>query len=176
MNHRIDHENLLAEVLAEASPPEFRASLLAEILRHARRRRRWRRARQVFGVLIIMGLLASGMMRWFSSPPAASSPPVTVKIAAPSYELVRTQPLPASALVRTHEFSEAQFTLPEPAFIEIVTISGGYHRLNDDELMLLLGGKPAVLIRTGPDSKELVFANPEDQRKLLFVESGNQTR
>ena len=176
MNHRVDHENLLAEVLAEASPPEFRASLLAEILRHARRRRRWRRARQVFGVLIIMGLLASGMMRWFSSPPAASSPPVMMKIAAPSYELVHTQPLPASALVRTHEFSEAQFMLPGLAFAKVVTVGGGYHLLNADEIISLLGGKPAVLIRTGPSSKELVFANPEDQKKLLFVESGNQTR
>jgi hypothetical protein len=36
--------------------------------------------------------------------------------------------------------------------------------INDDELLALLADKPAILIRTGPHSEELVFANPEDQK------------
>jgi len=35
--------------------------------------------------------------------------------------------------------------------------------INDDELLALVASHPAVLIRTGPHSEELVFANPKDQ-------------
>ncbi len=38
MNNRADQENLLAEVLAEALPMDFREAMLAETLRLARRR------------------------------------------------------------------------------------------------------------------------------------------
>ena len=48
--------------------------------------------------------------------------------------------------------------------VEIATVSGGYRLINDDELLALLADKPAALIRTGPHSEELVFANPEDQK------------
>jgi hypothetical protein len=50
---------------------------------------------------------------------------------------------------------------------EIATRGGGYHLINDDQLLALLAGSPAALIRTGLDSEELVFANPEDRRRLL---------
>jgi hypothetical protein len=31
-------------------------------------------------------------------------------------------------------------------------------------LLALLGNRPVILIRTGPNSEELVFADPEDQK------------
>ena len=49
----------------------------------------------------------------------------------------------------------------------MATVSGGYRLLNDDELLALLADKPAVLIRTGPHTEELVFGNPEDRQRLL---------
>jgi hypothetical protein len=167
MNHRPDKENLLVEVLAEASPSEFRAALLAETLRLARRRRHFRQARQVVGVLAVMSLLAVFMVQQFSKPPAAS-PPVAKQITKPSYELVHTLPLPANALVSTRKFSEAPFAAPEFTVVVVATAGGGFRIINDDELLALLADKPAVLIRTGPNSEELVFANPEDQKKYLL--------
>ena len=50
MNDRVDQDNLLAEVLAEASPADFRTAMLAETLRLARRRRHFRQSRHGLGV------------------------------------------------------------------------------------------------------------------------------
>jgi len=163
MNNRTDQDNLLAEVLAEASPPDFRAALLAETLRLARRRRLFRQARPAAGVLVLMGLLAVLVAQLFPKPPVISLP-LAKKIVRQSYELVRTQTLPANALVRTRSFSATRITASVPGIIEVATVSGSFRLINDDQLLALLADKPAVLIRTGPHSEELVFANPEDQR------------
>jgi hypothetical protein len=78
--------------------------------------------------------------------------------------LIRTRPLPANVFVRTRSFPATGFVLPGPSVIEVTTTGGGFRLINDDELLALLADKPAVLIRTGPHSEELVFANPEDQK------------
>lgn len=166
MNNHADQESLLTEVLAEASPPDFRAVMLAETLRLARRRRQFRQTRQVGGILTVLGLLAVFVAQQFSAPPAVSVP-LAKKITKPDYELVRTQPLPAGAIVSTRSFSPTSLAANFPEVAEVVTVRGGYRVINDNELLALLADKPAVLIRTGPHSEELVFANPEDRKKLL---------
>jgi hypothetical protein len=167
MNNRTDQENLLAEVLAEAVPPDFRATLLAETLRHARHRRQFRLARRAAGVLAVLILLAL-----FTAQPWTKktivAPSAAKEIAPPSYELVHTQPLPARALVHTRTFLTTGLATTIPSVTEITTVSGGFRLINDDELLALLADKPAILIRTGPNSEELVFANPADQKKFLF--------
>jgi cytoskeletal protein RodZ len=167
MNNRTDQENLLAEVLAEASPPDFRATMLAETLRLARRRRQFRQARQAAGVLAVIGLLAVLVAQQFSRQPDVSMP-LAKKIVKQSCELVRTQPLPADAVISTRKFSDAQFATSASAVVEVVTTGSGFRLINDNELLALLADKPAVLIRTGPNSEMLVFANLEDQKKFLF--------
>ena len=170
MNHRADQEKLLAEVLAEASPADFRAAMLAETLHLARRRRQFRQARQAAGVLAVICLLAVLVAQQFSKPAAVSPSPaknIARQIAWQSYELVRTQPLPSGALVRTMKFSETQSAAAVPKVLEVATTGGGFRLINDDELLALLADKPAVLIRTGPNSEELVFANPADQKGVL---------
>ena len=167
MNERTDNQKLLAEVLAEASPADFRAAMLAKTLRLARRQRQFRQARRAIGATAAMGLLAVLVVQHFSRPPVGSSP-LAKQIVRQSYGLVRTQPLPANAFVRTRSLSAVGFAAPLPRIIGVVTTSGGFRLINDDELLALLADKPAVLIRTGPHSEELVFANPEDQKQLLI--------
>ncbi|HEY5345192.1 MAG TPA: hypothetical protein VIK62_02485 [Verrucomicrobiae bacterium] len=166
MNNRADQESLLAEVLAEASPPDFRAAMLAETLRRVRRRRQFRQTRQVAGALAATILLVVVVSRQFSKP-TADLPPLAKEIATQNYELVRTQPLPPGAIVSTRSFPATGFAATVPDVVEVATISGGYRLINDNELLALLADKPAVLIRTGPGSEELVFANAEDRKKLL---------
>jgi len=163
MKNRADQETLLADILAEASPPDFRAALLAETLRRARQRRQFHHARRAAGILAALVLLAVLLAQQFSKPPAASLP-VAQKIARPSYELIHTQPLPASALIHTRNFAGGA-AAPVPEIIEVAT-GGGYRLINDHELLALFADKPAILIRTGPNSEELVFANPEDQKRF----------
>ena len=163
MNHRAEQKNLLAEVLAEASPPDFRAAMLAETLRLARRRRQFRQARQAAGILAVISLAAVLTSQQFSKP-TTISPPLAKTSIRQSYQLVRTEPLPAGAVVHTRNFAAAGLAVPVPKVVEVTTVSGGFRLINDDELLALLADKPAVLIRTGPNSEELVFANPEDQK------------
>ena len=171
MSHKTDQDQLLAEVLAEASPADFRAALLSATLRQARRRRQFRVARQVVGVLAVLGLLAVFLGHQFSRPPVAPSTPAgtIAKSARPQagYELVRTRPLPAAALVGTRKLSVPSRGWSLAPVTEVVTTRGGYRLLNDNELLAMLVGKPAVLIRTSPQTEELVFANAEDQKLLL---------
>lgn len=167
MNHRTDQENLLAEVLAEASPADFRAALLAETLRLARRRRQFRQARRVAGVLALAGLLSVLVVQQFIKPPVVS-PRLAKKITRQSYQLVHTRSLSATALVSTRSFSPTGFAAPVFKTREVATASGGFRLINDDELLALLADKPAILVRTGPNSEELVFANPEDQKGILL--------
>jgi hypothetical protein len=166
MNNRIDQETLLTEIFAGASPADFRAAMLAETLRLVRRRRHFRQFRRGLGVFVVMGLLVVFVAQQFSKLPVISRPQAK-KFAMPNYELVLTQPLPASALIATHSFSMPGPSESVPKVVEIVTAGGGFRLINDNELLTLLADKPAALIRTGPHSEELVFANPEDQKKLL---------
>ena len=160
-----EQKNLLDDVLAEASPPEFRASLLAETLRLARRRRQWRHTRQAGGVLAVMVLIA--LLTRQNRPEKISSAPTPAKIpAAKSYQLVETRTLPAGAVVAMGQFSAVKIISSESSVAQIATTGGGFRFINDAQLLALVGGHPAVLIRTGPDSAELVFANPEDQKLL----------
>jgi hypothetical protein len=115
----------------------------------------------------VIGLLAVWIAQQFSKPQLVSSPLVK-RIESQNYELVRTQRLPASALISTRNFSEVSLATPVSVIAEVATRSGGFRLINDDELLALLADKPAALIRTGPHSEELVFANPEDQKKFLI--------
>ena len=165
MNNRIDQDDLLAEVLAEASPTDFRAAMLAETLRLARRRRHFRQARRGLGVFLAIGLLGVFLANKLLTSPVVSPAPAA-KILNPAYNLVHTRPLPATMMVRTRIYPESEFVATVPTVVEVATVSGGVRSINDDELLAMLAGKPAVLIRTGPHSEELVFASPDD-RKLL---------
>jgi hypothetical protein len=166
MNNHADKENLLAEVLAEASPADFRAAMLAETLRLARRRRQFRQARQVGGVLMVMGLVVILFTQKFSKSPVISQP-LAKKNVKQNYELVLTQPLPASAVINTRTFTASQSFSAAGTVVEISTTTNGFREINDNQLLALLPDKPAVLIRTGPDSEELVFANADDQKSFL---------
>ena len=163
MNHRTEKQQLLDEVLAEASPPDFRAALLGETLRLARRRRQWRHTRQTGGVLAV-GVLAA-LLAWQNWPEKISAARPLVKIrVVTSYQLVETQKLPAGAVVATGSFPVVKTISSEPAVAQIATTGGGFRLINDEQLFALVGPRPAILIRTGPDSELLVFANPEDQK------------
>jgi hypothetical protein len=166
MDRGTDNE-LLAAVLAEGAPPDFRAAALAQTLRAARQRRRWRRARQTGGVLLTAILAGGFAWQWLRSSPAAkvSAPSATAILpAVKNYQLVETRPLPASAQVATGEFARVKVISSVAAVTQVATLSGGFRVINDEQLLALLGSRPAILIRTGPHSEELVFVNPEDQK------------
>lgn len=166
MNNRADQEDLLAKVFAEASPPDFRAALLGETLRLARGRRRWRHARRAGGVLAVVVLAALFALQ--NQPEKISMTQSVARTSiARNYQLVETQPLPASARIATENFLAVKIVSSAATVAQVATAVGGFRLINDGQLLALIGSKPAILIRTGPNSEELVFANPQDRKRFL---------
>jgi hypothetical protein len=151
MNHEPDNKQLLADVLAEAAPADFREALLGETLRLARCRRHWRQTRRAAALLVALGLFT--LLVWRNFPPHLLAPMPMAKVKVQGYELVRTQPLSADHLVASVTTTEI-----------VQTASGNFHVINDDELLALVASRPAALVRLGPHSEQLVFVNPADEK------------
>lgn len=165
MENKTDNERLLNDVLGEAAAADFRDTMLAETLRVVRRRRRWRQTRRVTALLAVLALC--GMFTWWQNLPQKTviSPPVSAsKAPERSYTLVETQPLPASDIVTTQPMASGPFIASTTGVKVVQTSNGNYHIIDDDQLLALVASHPAVLIRTGPHSEELVFANPKDRK------------
>lgn len=163
MADRPDQQKLLDDVLAESSPPDFRAALLGETLRLARRRRRWRQTRSAASVLVVVALTLlfalENQPRKMDAPrPLAKTPSIQ------SYQLVVTRPLSAGKVIATSEFSPVKLVSSALLVTEIATTHDSFHRVNDEQLLALFGPRPPLLIRTGPDSEELLFAGIGDQK------------
>jgi hypothetical protein len=163
MNRPPEKEQLLTDVLADAAPVDFREALLNETLHLVRRRRRWRQTRRTAGTLAVLALLA--VLFWQNLPqhPAAQSP--MTKAGNESYKLVRTQSLPVGAKVTTRPLAAEQL-IASTANVDFIqtTMSSGFRVINDEELLALLSPRPAVLIRLGPNSEQLILVNPEDEK------------
>ena len=139
--------DLLADVVAEAVPADFRAALLADTLRQVGRRRRVRRVQRtlasvtcatlVFGALWLTG-------RWHSSLRPALPYVAVSTVALPPESIVTTAPLPLA------------FSAHEPAvFVVIHTRPANLKILDDRQLLAALPN--AALIRIGQTPTELVI-------------------
>lgn len=156
MNRPTDNERLFADALADAAPGDFRESLLGETLRLARRRRHFRQLRRGGAVVALVAAVLLAL--WLRPKPLQR----VSRPEAQGYELVSTEPLPASAIVLTRPFtSPIVASIPTVNVITTAESGDGLRELTDDEL-LALAPAPAALVRLGPHSAELVLA---DQNK-----------
>jgi hypothetical protein len=164
MNRKTDNE-LLDDVLAEAAPANFREALLDETLRIVRRRRRLRQVRNVVGMLIFMGFLGVFVrQQMLKKPSSIAIAPQPTKPVEKGYTVIHSQPLSASDVITTHPPGAIPL-ITSAATVEIVETTPGQFRLiNDQQLLALVAAHPAVLVRTGPNSEQLVFANPQDAK------------
>ncbi|HEU5396328.1 MAG TPA: hypothetical protein VFV81_04120 [Verrucomicrobiae bacterium] len=165
MNRKPDHNPLLGDVFAEGT--EFRDAMLGETLRQVRRHRRARQIRMVAGVMVALALLAALVRptRPPQKPVAVASKPA-VKTLAKTYTLVTTVPLASTAMVTTRPFANTD--IGAAGSVQIVeTVPGNYRTIGDEELLALVADHPAMLVRTGTHSEELIFANPQDAKRFV---------
>ena len=156
-------EELLDDLLEESAPPEFRAALMSETLRQARRRKVFRRLGYAAGSITAAAALMFALWR-----------PRDTRIAPhetrqPDLIVVQTQPLDPARIVRTHlgtittvSSSDSAFTLVETRVSERI-----YAEIDDQQLLALLSGKPVALVHQGPNRAELIFLDPQDEEELL---------
>jgi len=162
MNHPTDTEGLLDAVLAEGTPAGFREALLGETLRLARRRRWARQTRRAATTLAVLAGLAA--LVWKNLPLRPATPGATRRSAA----VVRTQPLPAAALVLTRPLTrECVVSSALSAPVVQTTPDGQFRIIDDSELLTLVAPKPVALVRWTPHAAELVFLDPADQKAFF---------
>lgn len=156
------NKKLLSDVLAEESDSDFREALLDQTLHVVRRKRRFRKARQVaYASLMAVGVALVGFHFLASRTPGS-------KRFEPPYLLVTTQPLPATAVFSTSR-ADSIPVISNSATIELVNTSESSPPLRqlDDNELLAIAPSPALLVRRGPDRAELVFADPDAQQSLF---------
>ena len=165
MNDSSEHEDLLLDVLAEENEAGFREALLGQTLKLVRRKRRFRTIRRASsGIAILAGLLIL-VWRFVPSPPIPPPQP-----SAKPYALIRTQPLPPGAIVQTSAL-HLPYVVTSSHDVQIIATSSAaahnFRELDDDQLLELAGPSPVILVRHGPHSAELVFADHEARETIL---------
>ena len=153
-----DRDRLLSDVLAEPGEAGgLRDALLNRTLLHVKRRRTVRRVRRAGSVLLLLPLIVLLLCRVHlpQGPEAGHR--------QGPYVLVRTEPLPRSALIETQPFARSGLvaSAPSPNVASITTRpeDRAYREIDDATLLGLAGTNAAVLVRLGPHSAELVFAS-----------------
>ena len=155
-------ERLLTEVLSEGTAAGFRAGLLDQTLRVARRRRRLRQARGAafaLGAVAALGLILGHQIPLSSTRTGSPAKP---------YELVRTRPLATARWLTTRPLPASDVFASAPTAKVILTAKAGNPapRLSDDEL-LALAPQPAALVRFAPHTAELVFVKQDETNESL---------
>jgi hypothetical protein len=155
MKPRPDQEQLLSDVLASGADIGFREALLGETLLLARRRRQWRQARRGVTTLVVLALAATGV--WWALLPDAAEP-----WSAMGCQVVHSQPLRPDELVATKPLAPDQLIASVATKDMVITVSGGFREIGDDELLALAAPQVAALVRRGPHEAELILvqANP----------------
>ncbi len=149
-----ESQSLLEAVLAESLAADFQDQSLTATLnavRHHRRMRQWRR-----GGAVVALLLALPSAVWWLRMSATPTQPAT----APSVTMVASQPLPASMVVETRPDTVAIVTSTRAGFTVVATdpVRGAVPELTDDELLQLVAGRAAALVRENGEVR-LVIAD-----------------
>jgi hypothetical protein len=143
--------------MAEGGPARFREDLLSETLQLAGRRRRVRQVRRATAILAVLSLLGAFAWRIL----VRGNPTITPS--AESYHLVRTIPLPGSAMIATQAFRGERALAPFGTVTVVRTTPDGKRprAINDDTLLALVAPRRAVLVRMGTGSEKLIFVKPD---------------
>ena len=163
MNRTPDTDQLLRDVLSEGEPPGSMESMLAETLRLVRRRRVFRRARNISACLALVAICAFLTFRNVTK--YHHGPAWTEE----SFAEIRTHPLDAGSIIRTRPLYESRVISSVYSVAIIRTSREKFRVINDHELLALVSPRPAILIRLGAASEQLKFVGPEDG-KTIHVE------
>ena len=148
--------------MGEAASPDFRAAVLTGTLHEARRRRAARhrnRALMAVACLLVLGGVALWRRGW--------GPQLTPTVAQlPGLVVVHSAPLDPKLVVETRP-GAVNIVRNDGTTYAVVETSDGhglFQEIDDDQLLALLSGHPAVLVRRGPGQSELIFLDPDDAR------------
>lgn len=155
--------DLLREVMEQSASAEFQTKSFEKMLLAARRRKQvrqlsWSGIAVAVGVIALIGVLHR---------PTKDLYPSKFSVA-----IVHSQKLSPEMVLSTQQTVEqvksSQFTIAT-----IHTQEDGYRLVDDNELLRILAGHPAALVRQGDGHAELVFVNPADMEGFPVGHSQN---
>lgn len=148
-------DELLEDVLTDATPPSARADSLGGLLTEVKRHRRQRPRVRALATICLVFLIGLSV-KWGSTL-------VSPVVGNTSFAVIHTQPLPPDLLVQTGTgmIAVANTSGPAIALVENLPDQELFERIDDEKLLALLAGRPAALIQHGLRS-ELIFADPAD--------------
>ena len=157
MKPESQQHSLLDDVLTEGAPADFDRALLEGTLGAVRRRRRARQCRHGLAAAGVFAVIALAVWN-------AVMPSTSVNLVRPALHIVSSQPLPASMVVRTRSGGVVVVASSPRTFelVETGSIKDPFQEITDEQLLALVGSRPAALVRQGPHQAELLFLNPED--------------
>ena len=156
MNSDPYRDDLLGDVLAEAVTPSFRAGVLARMLTELRRRRE--RRQRIKGIMAACLVLIFGVaVRFIFS----QHQPASLK--ADGFE-VHSQRLNPGMVVATQPEAVAVVKTTATSVILVETMPAGklFEFIGENQLLALLGSRPAALVHHGVLGDELLLLNPAD--------------
>jgi hypothetical protein len=167
MKSKTEVERLLDDIFSDAAPEPFRTQLLEVTLRRARVHRRISLARRTAAVALLV-VTTVGLWGWrevmVSDPLRQAKVTVRQPVSGlPSYGLIRTLPTEPARLIATTP-GTTPVVLTAPASVAVVATQPEqrlFSEINDDQLLMLLAERPAVLVRRGPHDAELVVWGKE---------------
>lgn len=162
-----DKHELLNDILQDAAPPEFRAASLAETLNQVRLRKKQRHRNRV---AVALGcFLVTSIIAWRIASPQKQALIVQAPKSVAGELIINSQPLPVEMILKTNP-NAVESVSTKPHTIKVVETTPGeklFTTIGDNELLTLLAGRPALLIRKGPSESELHFVNPDDSNELF---------
>lgn len=155
---KADRDNeLLDDVLSEATPPDFRAELLETTLRQVQRRKRirqWNQSGLALACVFVFAVIALNVFK---------PRPRTIETnRAPDILTVHSQPLSSEILVTTQLTTTDIIASSSSSFVMVKSTASNVQTIGDEDLFGLLAGKPVALVRHN-FATELVFLNPADR-------------
>ena len=168
MKNEPDPNRLLDDILEEISPPAFRAELLERTLkqvRHRRHLRQWNQRLLAAAVIVMAGLFA-----WRTYAPRSQRHALPVA----RLNWVSSKPLsPAMIVASNTNFLHTITSLGSTvAIVQTQTSHYQLRELNDEELLAMVEGKPALLVRQTPHEAELLIVDSATQMPHLAGEPG----
>jgi hypothetical protein len=156
-----DSKRLLAELLEETAPAEFRDALMSQTLCQVRRRRRVRALnRALLMAALVVGLPVLFWRTFVVAPERPALRALVSRSPEPTrYHLVRSQPLNPAMIVETQPRTTSVVSSWSGSVAVVETKPGQhvFNELTDEQLLALLAGRPVGLVRYSPEHAELVF-------------------
>ena len=158
MKNTAEQQRLIDDVLAESASEQFRSAVLEQMLRVARHQRRVRAFEKASILILLLALLAwwsSASLSRRHSPQQLARP----QRAARAYGLVLSASAPRGMLVAT-EPGLTPLVESVHSAVAIVETRPDQHlfkEIGDEQLLVLLAGQPAALVREGASRATVLF-------------------